>query len=446
MKVEPLGPKGRQSVALATARLNLWEGSVRSGKTVASILTWVKFTRSGPAGDLLMVGKTERTLVRNIINPLIQMLGDKRCRYVAGVGELWILGRRIYVVGANNEGAVTKIQGMTLAGAYVDEAVTMPELMWSMLLTRLSVEGAQLFATMNPDNPNHWMMRDYLRRARVHLRHDGVTVHNDDADALDLHRFSFNLADNQTLNAAYLAALESEFTGLWRLRYIKGLWVLAEGAIYDTFDDTPVPWETEGAHVVSTLPDMRRWALAVDYGTVNPFVAALFGVGVDNRLYVVREYRHDSRKRRAQKTDAEYSTAMRQAVDGWRLELGRQGHVVDVDRVFVDPSAASFITQLYRDNWRGVNLADNAVADGIRAVASLRSADLLRVHESLADTGGIAELTSYVWDEKAAAKGVEQPLKVDDHYPDAERYGVAGLRSEWRYWVTDTLDGLADAA
>jgi hypothetical protein len=88
-----------------------------------------------------------------------------------------------------------------------------PEGFWSMLLTRLSVDGAQVFGTTNPDSPNHWLMRDYLKRARTWLRHDGTVAHFDDDDRLDLARFSFRLADNPNLSKAYLDALAKEFTG-----------------------------------------------------------------------------------------------------------------------------------------------------------------------------------------------------------------------------------------
>src|SRR5690606_26825491 len=151
------------SVALATARTNVWEGSVRSGKTIASLLAWLLYVRQGPAGNLAMIGKTERTLKRNVIDVLVEMLGERRCRHNRGEGELNLLGRRIYLAGANDARSEDKIRGLTLAGAYVDEASLVPEAFWSMLLTRLSVEGARLFATSNPDNPHHWLMRSYLK-------------------------------------------------------------------------------------------------------------------------------------------------------------------------------------------------------------------------------------------------------------------------------------------
>lgn len=434
MNVAPLVGKQRQSVELADHRLNIWDGSVRSSKTISSLIAWLLYVRSGPAGNLAMVGKTERTLKRNVIDVLVEMLGPKRCRHVQGEGELHLLGRRIYLAGANDERAQEKIRGLTLAGAYVDEASVIPESFWAMLLTRLSVEGARLFGTTNPDSPNHWLLQ-YLKRASTWIDHDGNLhrLHGD--DRLDLARFSFRLADNPTLSPAYVEALAREFTGLWYQRFILGLWVLAEGAIYDTFDPRP-----GGPHVVDRLPPMEEWWLGVDYGTANAFVTLLFGLGVDHRIYVAREWRWDSRKERRQLTDAEYSRRLRDWLDG----LGwPDGHSADlVDRVYVDPSAASFITQLWSDGWVGVRGANNDVADGIRSVSSLLVGDRLKIHRSC--TGLIEEKTGYVWDPKASERGEDKPLKERDHGPDAERYGVMGARRHWRSWLS--LPPLLDEA
>lgn len=430
MNVDPLVGKARRSVELADHRLNIFEGSVRSGKTITSLLAWLRFVLAGPAGNLLMVGKTERTLKRNIIDPLIEMLGTDRVRYVQGAGEVHIAGRRIYIAGANDEKAEGKIRGLTLAGAYIDEASTMPESMWSMLLTRLSVDGARLYATTNPDSPNHWLLRNYLARARTWLRRDGrVETHGNDEGRLDLARFSFRLADNPALSDEYVAALSAEFTGLWHKRFVEGLWVLAEGAIYDTFDP-----DLAGGQVVDQLPDIVDWWVAIDYGTTNPFSAVLLGQGVDDRLYAAREWRWDSKVERSQLTDLEYSARLR----GWLDDLADQGREAwagcrTPDRVIVDPSAASFIAQLHRDGWQSVRGADNAVEDGLRDVATLLTADRLKIHRSCA--AGIDEMVGYVWSKKAQERGEDKPLKERDHFPDALRYGIRGTRVVWRHWI-----------
>lgn len=436
MNVNKLEGKALRSCQLATADLNIWEGSVRSGKTFASLLSWIDFVLKAPPGELLMVGKTERTLKRNIIGPLKQMLGPRRCRFVAGEGELWICGRLIYVVGANNEESVSKIQGMSLVGAYVDEAALVPEGFWAMLITRLSEHGARLFATSNPDNPSHWLMADFLAKARLWLDHDGTEHHN--PDGIDLHRFSFNLDDNHTLPAKYVAGLKKMFSGLWYKRFIQGLWVIADGVIWDMWN--------EPTHVVTELPEIRDYAMCVDYGTAGIFAAHLLGRGVDDRVYVCAEWRWDAKAKRRQLTDPEYSQALR----SWLDELDPATNAVPSRLpgartpgfVYVDPSASSFITQLSRDNWHGVRQADNAVDDGLRTVASLFTADRLRVHESC--VGLRKEIPGYVWDPKAAKLGDDRPVKANDHSCDALRYGVMGTRRWWRHWLTADTGSFED--
>ncbi|MFJ3021475.1 PBSX family phage terminase large subunit [Streptomyces tendae] len=422
----PLAGKALRSTQLATARGNLWEGAVRSSKTISSIMVWLRYIRTGPPGALLMVGKTERTLKRNIIDVIVQMIGKKRCDYRAGAGEVVIFGRTIYVAGANDERAADKIKGLTLAGAYLDEVTTYPETFFQMLETRLSVEGAQWYGTTNPEGPNHWLKKQILDRARLHLRRDGTVVETQDPDALDVHRFSFVLDDNPSLPAAYVASLKRSHQGLFFKRYILGEWCLAEGVIYDSFD--------EARHVVDLVPEISRWmCVGLDYGTVNPFAALLIGIGADNRMYVASEYRHDSRVAKRQLTDAQYSVGVRRWLSTYE-HRGQKG--VQPSWIFVDPSAASFMTQLWSDGMPGVAKADNEVKDGIRSVSTAFGENVLSVHRSC--TGLLEELPAYVWDAKASAKGIDQPLKVDDHSVDGLRYGLHSSVNEWRHLLPTT--------
>ncbi len=430
MRVAPLTGKARRAVALATADVNVWEGSVRSGKTVSSLLAWMQFVRTGPAGNLLMTGKTERTLRRNIIDPIVEMLGPNRVQINSGAGELTLFDRKIYLAGANDERSQDKIRGLTLAGAYIDEASTAPESFWAMLLTRMSVEGARLYATTNPEGPRHWLKVDYLDRACLHLTGPGdlrkKPIDPDDdtnRGPTNLHRFSFRLTDNPNLPPGYVDAMMRQFTGLWRRRYIDGDWVAADGAIYETFDPD--------IHVVDALPPIVRWlACGVDYGTTNPFAALMVGVGADNRLYVVSEYRYDSTYTRRTKTDGEYSQDMLGWLGKIRVPHSKPAvYGVHPQWLCVDPSAASFVAQMYRDGLTPTP-ARNSVNDGIRQVAMLLAADRLRVHRSC--TGLIDEIPGYVWDPKKTEDGIDAPLKADDHSCDALRYAIATTEVIWR--------------
>ena len=74
---------------------------------------------------------------------------------------------------------------------------------------------------------------------------------------------------------------------------------------------------------------------------------------------------------------------------------------------------------------------DNDVLDGIRRVSSLLGRRVLRIHRRC--DGLLGEMGSYVWDSKAAAHGVEKPVKSQDHGPDALRYYVNTCLPGWRY-------------
>lgn len=413
--IGPLTAKQREAWhALDRHRMVVCEGAVRSGKSVGADHAFVDLAMHGPSGNLLLAGRTQDSVTRNIIYPLLDLFGETLCRYNRGTRELLIDGRRIYVVGANDERAAEKIRGITLVGAYVDEASTIPESFWTMLRSRLSAEGARMIATTNPDAPLHWLKRDWLDRA----------------DELDLARFTFRLEDNPYLPEDYVEGIKREFVGLWYRRFVLGEWVAAEGAIYDMLD--------MDVHITSDVPPITRWWLAVDYGTATVTHALLMGIGDDQRLYAVREWRWDAAARRRQLTDAEYSKRLhewiRTGADG-AYTLNDQPAPVPLTRAYVDPSAVSFIEQLRRDRWVTVRPADNSVLDGLRYTSSLLTADRLRIHASCANL--IREALGYSWDARAQQRGEDAPIKTDDHGVDAWRYGCYTTRRYTRRWVTD---------
>jgi PBSX family phage terminase large subunit len=415
----PLSRKQVASIVESTARINAWEGSVRSGKTIASLLRWLGYLADPPrGGELVMIGKTRETISRNIFRPLSDpaIFGPLAAQvsYTPGAPEARIMGRTVHVLGANDAKSEPKIRGMTCAGAYVDEATTIPKAFFDQLSARCSVKGSKIFLTTNPDNPAHWLRKDYLlRSAETRLR-----------------SWHFTLDDNPFLDPEYVQTLKDSHTGLFYRRNILGHWVAAEGAIYDCWD--------EKRHVVSKLPTIARWLCdAIDYGTTNPYADLLIGLGVDQKLYVVSEYRWDSRRERRKMTDVEYSQARRR----WLAGVPHPGtNVLGVapEWTIVDPSAASYIEQLHRDNVSGVYPADNSVLDGIRTTGSLLSAGHLVVHESA--RGLIEEIPGYSWDDEAAEKGEDKPIKSDDHSCDALRYGVRTTEALWRPYIPTLLE------
>lgn len=410
-----LSEKQERSIAHAQARINLWTGSIRSGKTVASLIRWLIYVATAPhGGQLVVTGKTFDTVARNVFGPLMDPAisgpAASLVKYTRGAGTATILGRQVEVITANDARAEARLRGMTCAGAYADEVSLLPEAFFDQLLGRMSVPGAKLFGTSNPDNPTHWLRKRFILRRELELRH---------------WHFTFN--DNPGLDPAYVDAIKREYAGLWYRRFILGEWVLAEGAVFDMWD--------EARHVVDTLPHITRWlALGIDYGTTNPTAALLLGAGDDGRLYLAAEWRHDSKLARRQLTDAELSREIRAWLAG--TPVPGISTAVTPEWIVVDPSAASFRLQLHQD---GITPAagNNAVVDGLRLMSSLLALDLLRVHRSC--RGLLDEIPGYSWDDKAAEKGRDEPIKADDHSIDAARYAIATTQVLWQPLLRERL-------
>lgn len=426
MDAQPFTGKALRAAALPPASITAYEGSVRSGKTFTSLIEWVRFCRQGPPGLLLMTGRTERTIVNNLILPLQELLGPQRVKLNRGTSTVDILGRQVLLIGANNEAARTKIQGLTLAGAYADEASTLPESYFNMLYSRLSVAGARMWLSSNPEGPVHWLKVKWLDRARLWI--DGEGRERVNPEGIDLHRVTFRLDDNENLPGDYATRTKAAYTGLWYRRYINAEWVAAEGSVYDQWDPD--------RHVIPAeqLPPMRRLlGVGVDHGTTNASAGIMLGLGVDGVLYAVDEWWERPPKAEARLTVEQQSQSLR----GWLA-----AHP-PVEWVFTDPAAAAFKVQLFHDRLLNVTDADNAVTYGISTVASLLGTGHLRVSDRC--THLIEEIPSYVWDDKAAQKGEDKPVKVNDHACDALRYVVATTESVWRGQLADPRQ-LAEAA
>lgn len=416
----PLSRKQVISIVHAhQARTAIWAGAVRSGKTVASLVAFLcavaEVIENKTPGLIIIAGHGLPAIERNIIEPLQDagLFGSLayQVHHTRGAGTAVILGRTVHLIGASDVRSEGRLRGLTACLALADEATLMPQAFWTQLLARLSVPGARLLATTNPDNPAHWLRKDFILRE----------------GELDLRHWHFTLDDNPSLTPEYVASVKAENVGLWYKRRVLGLWVAAEGAIYDMFD--------LDAHVVDVMPPIVNWLCAgIDVGTTNPTHAVLLGLGADACLYVVSEWRYDSRVAHRQMTDSEYSTAIRAWLEQVKVPASRSHDGtwmlgVRPHYLVVDPAAASFRTQLHRDGMSPV-LANNAVLDGIRLVSSLFAMGKLKIHRSC--TALIAELPGYAWDDAAAQHGEDKPVKVDDHGCDSLRYSVATTRSIWQ--------------
>lgn len=226
-------------------RLNLLEGSVRSGKTWISLILWMAWLSTQPTDRLyLMTGKTMQTLKRNVLQPLQDLIGENSFDYSVSSKEGQLLGRPIAIEGANDAKSEYKIRGITLGGAYADELTLYPRDFFIMLLSRLSLPGAKFFGTTNPDNPSHWLKKEFIDNPNVNML-----------------CIKFLIGDNTTLDPEYVSSIKREYQGVFYDRFILGRWVTAEGAIYTTFANDPKHF------IISEPPsDLAIVTIGFDFG------------------------------------------------------------------------------------------------------------------------------------------------------------------------------------
>ena len=377
-------------------RINLLEGAVRSGKTWISLILfslWVALQDEN--ATFLMVGKTLTSLKRNCLDLLQSLIGEQNFTYNLSRKEAVLFGRSVYLEGVNDTRAEGKIRGMTLTGAYCDEITLFSEEFFSMLLSRLSMKGAKLFATTNPDSPQHWLMVKYIKRA----------------DELDMNIMRFTIDDNPDLDSDYVAALKKEYTGVFYKRFILGQWVVADGACYPQFADTPEKYITD------KLPDDARFiSIGVDWGghrSLTAFVATAFHGNFD-KITVLKDYHVEGRK--GEIDSNRVNTEFTRFIKTVREEYPN----IPIKYVFAD-SAEQYLISGLRKVIKGLGLQvgdskKNPIVQRIICANSLMNTDRLKVMKECKYV--IDGLRAAVWDAKAATNGEDK--RLDDFTSDID--------------------------
>ena len=396
LRMVELSVKQKDYIDNAYSRWNLLTGAVRSGKSHASILNIPKRLDELPDGRRAIIAKTETTIMRNILDPLRDIVGEKYVSEIEGrKREATIFGKKFYCIGANDARSVKKLQGTGFQYVYGDEITTWPEDFFQMLKSRLDKKHSKFDGTCNPEGPYHWLKRDLL-----------------DSNELDVYHQHFTIDDNPFLSEDFVKQLKLEYTGVWYERYIRGKWVLAEGLVYPDFDSN---------NITDNIPKIRQEWVAIDYGITNDTVFLHIGLGEDNKLYVLHEYRWGEASTGTAKTDVQLREQLQEFIIKYDIKP---------QWIFIDPSAKSFIVELYQhrhsfQQFKSVAKANNDVLDGIRRVSSLVANNKLMIASALDDLK--QEFNSYSWDSKAQERGEDKPLKEHDHGLDALRYLVNGI-------------------
>lgn len=393
------------------------DGSIRAGKTISMALSYIDWaTETFDNVNIGIAGKTIQSCRRNVITPLKQMMIGRKYRVKdnqsRNVVEIYNprTGHTVdlYIFGGGDEGSQDLVQGITLAGFFFDEVALMAESFVNQATGRCSVEGAKFWFNCNPDSPVHWFKRDWIEK-------------KEEKNAVHIH---FTMDDNLSLSEAVKERYRRMYTGIFFKRFILGLWVMAEGVIYDMFNEEkhirPAPFTKQQAD---------RLIVSVDYGIQNPMTFGKYGVknkGFEkvldkdkkevlqpiNHYHLYETFYHSGRATGRQKTDSAYADDLVNFIgeDNSRIKY-----------VIVDPSATSFIAELRSRNIRVIP-ARNEVIDGISMVMIHLAKERFTMDKSC--TEDEAEFYAYIWDEKAILRGEEKPVKENDHCMDRNRYAI----------------------
>jgi PBSX family phage terminase large subunit len=281
-----ISPRQQKILAFPYSKYDalICDGAVRSGKTSIMMWAFVRWAMENFSGQRFGVcGRTVDSCTKNIIVPFTAMSLAKE-RYIIR----WRRGDKVMevrrgavtnyfeVFGGKDEASYTLIQGRTLAGVLLDEVVLMPRSFVEQALARCSVDGARLLFSCNPGSPHHWFYQEWIKRSR-------------ERNALYLH---FEMTDNPGLSKRTLERYENMYAGIFYDRYVRGLWVAAEGIVYKDFaNDTekyligdPLEWAKQNGASFSII------SIGVDFGgtkSATKFQAT--GITKDFRVVALEE-------------------------------------------------------------------------------------------------------------------------------------------------------------
>ena len=371
------------------------DGSVRSGKTMSMSIGFILWSgRNFNGENFAFCGKTIDSLKRNVVTPLQKWLeGVAKLKINLSKNYMDITfnshTNRYYMFGGKDESSYQLIQGITLAGVLFDEVALMPRSFVEQALARCSVTGSRFWFNCNPDSSEHWFFKEWVD--------DNSDVANQ-KNRLHLH---FTMQDNYSLDKSVIERYERMYTGVFYDRYIKGLWVLADGLVYPMFKDDYILED------YTPSPDAIFY-VSCDYGILNPTSMGLWALE-PTKTVRLKEYYWDGRKHQP-RTDEEHYQALEKLVGDY-----------DIQAVIVDPSASSFIECIRRHQRFSVKKANNSVVDGIRNTSTLIANRKLFIYKDCKDL--LRELKLYCWDSKSVEDKV---IKENDHACDDMRYFVMG--------------------
>lgn len=366
--------------------ITLLHGAKRSGKTKInndSFLFELRRVRKIADAEgvkepmYILAGVSSATINKNILQELYNMYNielkfDKHNNFK-------LFGVKVVQAYTGNIGGVGAIRGMTAYGAYVNEASLAKQEVFAEIISRCSGEGARILADTNPDNPEHWLKKEYIDKP------------NDNVKA-----FHFELDDNTFLSDRYRENIKAATpSGMFYDRDIKGLWVSADGVVYKDFD--------ANKHYIKSdkLPTLSKFYCGVDWGYEHWGSIVVIGETDDGTAYLIEEH-----------------AKQYEEIDYWvGIAKGIQERYGQKVPFYCDSARPEHVARFKRDRLNAFN-ADKARLSGVESVARKMKCDKLYICRDKVEKFP-NEIYQYVWDEKSG-----EPIKQFDDVLDSLRYAI----------------------
>ncbi|OHY31312.1 terminase [Streptococcus parauberis] len=360
-------------------------GAKRAGKTVVNNDTFItELDRVRSIADRLgvdepmyiLAGTSSTSIQNNVLQELYNKYGfepkyDKH-------GSFTFRGVKVVQVYTGSISGLKRARGFTAFGAYVNEATLANEVVFKEIISRCSGTDARIVWDSNPDNPNHWLNRDY--------------INNKDKMIID---FAFKLDDNTFLSKRYIENIKSATpNGKFYDRDILGLWTIAEGAVYSDFN--------KDIHIVDNLPEMERYFAGVDWGYDHYGSIVIIGEDVKGNQYLV-----DGISEQYKEID-------------WWVDRAKEFKAKYGDIVFwADSARPEHVARFKKEKLKARN-AKKAVIAGIEDVAKKFKENKLFIKREVIPRF-FDEIYQYKWKPNSTK---DEPLKEYDDVLDALRYAI----------------------
>lgn len=413
-----LSEKQIKVIKNANKRWNILYGATRSGKTHVSYFTAIKHIREHWNDNILFAGKTLNTIDRNVFEEMRKIYGRKYISDIKDKREITIFGKKCYVVGANDDRAITKIQGAGLGYAYLDELTTFPENFFQMLKSRIDAPNACCDATCNPESPSHFV-KQFIDNPEV-----------------DVYAEHFTIYDNPFLPKDFVQSLEAEYRGtIYFDRWILGNWVKTEGLVFPLFKRERHYLRPNEFSEIYGMHQIRYVIFGVDGANTNDSTAVVPVAIMDNGQAVVLQMFYHNPKVNGQLSNEQLMPKILQYFQDLETEYHFLRNGTEFFTV-VDCAAADLCLTLgyhlpdyynvrkftKKDILQTTDIVNNAFARNAICILNFGGYyNYIRNSFTNADNQLVVDLELMTWDEKNNQK---YEASVPNDCADAFRYAV----------------------